>query len=184
MDSVSGETRSNDPETHHDVDYVALNREQERTSRKVLAIGTCVIIGILTIAYLDLRPPPTRGYRISKTVPTKFVERRPPFMPVYMCRYHQKTKTWTAQAAESCEFWHSFLSERSDDEYSCFTDSCVGYPAGSSDGDWDGDWDGYIGEYDGSEDDRCIGDCNDMDGDGRTWNDVDADGDGLYESRP
>jgi hypothetical protein len=28
----------------------------------------------------------------------------------------------------------------------------------------------------------CVGDCNDMDGDGRTWDDVDADGDGNYES--
>lgn len=28
----------------------------------------------------------------------------------------------------------------------------------------------------------CAGDCNDMDHDGRTYNDVDADGDGLYES--
>lgn len=36
----------------------------------------------------------------------------------------------------------------------------------------------------GSGRDRCIGDCNDMDNDGRTWNDVDRDGDGLYESNP
>lgn len=28
----------------------------------------------------------------------------------------------------------------------------------------------------------CVGDCTDMDGDGRTWNDIDADGDGFYES--
>lgn len=27
----------------------------------------------------------------------------------------------------------------------------------------------------------CVGDCTDMDGDGRTWNDIDADGDGRYE---
>lgn len=27
----------------------------------------------------------------------------------------------------------------------------------------------------------CIGDCNDEDGDGRTWDDVDADNDGRYE---
>jgi hypothetical protein len=30
--------------------------------------------------------------------------------------------------------------------------------------------------------DECIGDCNDMDNDGRTWDDYDGDGDGLYES--
>jgi hypothetical protein len=30
----------------------------------------------------------------------------------------------------------------------------------------------------------CYGDCYDMDFDGRTWDDYDADGDGLYESRP
>ena len=30
--------------------------------------------------------------------------------------------------------------------------------------------------------DSCEGDCSDMDNDGRTWNDVDADGDGRYES--
>lgn len=29
----------------------------------------------------------------------------------------------------------------------------------------------------------CDGDCNDMDNDGRTWDDVDADRDGCYESR-
>jgi hypothetical protein len=29
----------------------------------------------------------------------------------------------------------------------------------------------------------CDGDCNDMDNDGRTWGDVDADRDGCYESR-
>ena len=28
----------------------------------------------------------------------------------------------------------------------------------------------------------CEGDCNDMDNDGRTWNDVDSDGDGIYET--
>jgi hypothetical protein len=33
----------------------------------------------------------------------------------------------------------------------------------------------------GFDDGPCIGDCNDMDGDGRTWDDFDADGDGLYE---
>lgn len=31
--------------------------------------------------------------------------------------------------------------------------------------------------------DQCIGDCHDMDGDGRTHDDLDADGDGRYESR-
>ncbi len=31
------------------------------------------------------------------------------------------------------------------------------------------------------DDGPCIGDCNDMDNDGRTWDDYDADGDGLYE---
>lgn len=30
----------------------------------------------------------------------------------------------------------------------------------------------------------CYGDCYDMDSDGRTWDDYDADGDGLYESWP
>lgn len=30
--------------------------------------------------------------------------------------------------------------------------------------------------------DSCIGDCYDMDNDGRTWNDIDRDGDGRYES--
>jgi hypothetical protein len=37
------------------------------------------------------------------------------------------------------------------------------------------DW----GDYDTGS---CVGDCTDMDGDGRTWNDIDADGDGFYES--
>jgi len=36
----------------------------------------------------------------------------------------------------------------------------------------------------GYGEDRCIGDCNDMDNDGRTWNDVDRDGDGFYLSNP
>jgi len=45
--------------------------------------------------------------------------------------------------------------------------------------------DPYAEDFDDSyEDNRCIGDCNDMDGDGRTWNDVDRDGDGVYESNP
>jgi uncharacterized protein YjbI with pentapeptide repeats len=34
----------------------------------------------------------------------------------------------------------------------------------------------------GYDDGPCIGDCNDMDGDGRTSDDIDRDGDGLYES--
>ena len=38
----------------------------------------------------------------------------------------------------------------------------------------------YAEDFD--SDPPCIGDCNDMDGDGRTWNDIDGDGDGLYES--
>jgi len=42
-------------------------------------------------------------------------------------------------------------------------------------------WEPYDPSY---GEDRCIGDCNDMDGDGRTWNDEDRDGDGLYESNP
>ena len=37
------------------------------------------------------------------------------------------------------------------------------------------DW----GDYDAGS---CVGDCTDMDGDGRTWDDIDADGDGFYES--
>ena len=41
--------------------------------------------------------------------------------------------------------------------------------------------DDYQDDY-GGFDDYCEGDCYDMDNDGRTWNDVDADGDGLYES--
>jgi hypothetical protein len=36
----------------------------------------------------------------------------------------------------------------------------------------------------GNSDTSCIGDCTDMDNDGLTWNDYDADGDGLYESNP
>lgn len=36
------------------------------------------------------------------------------------------------------------------------------------------------GEFE--EFDSCVGDCTDMDNDGRTWDDVDADGDGLYET--
>jgi hypothetical protein len=43
---------------------------------------------------------------------------------------------------------------------------------------------GWWIELDPGSEDRCIGDCNDMDNDGRTWNDVDRDGDGLYESNP
>jgi hypothetical protein len=31
------------------------------------------------------------------------------------------------------------------------------------------------------DDGPCYGDCTDMDNDGRTWDDVDADGDGRYE---
>jgi hypothetical protein len=31
------------------------------------------------------------------------------------------------------------------------------------------------------DDGPCIGDCTDMDNDGRTWDDVDADGDGRFE---
>ena len=38
------------------------------------------------------------------------------------------------------------------------------------------------GDYYGGFDEYCDGDCYDMDNDGRTWNDVDADGDGLYET--
>ena len=41
--------------------------------------------------------------------------------------------------------------------------------------------DDYQDDY-GGFDDYCDGDCYDMDNDGRTWNDVDADGDGLYET--
>ena len=39
--------------------------------------------------------------------------------------------------------------------------------------------DEYSGDYE-----PCDGDCNDMDNDGYTWDDYDADGDGLYESWP
>jgi len=43
--------------------------------------------------------------------------------------------------------------------------------------------------YNGTEDDwyrnnDCSGDCYDMDNDGLTWDDVDSDGDGFYESNP
>ena len=41
--------------------------------------------------------------------------------------------------------------------------------------------DDYQDDY-GGFDVYCDGDCYDMDNDGRTWNDVDADGDGLYET--
>ena len=34
----------------------------------------------------------------------------------------------------------------------------------------------------GFDDGPCYGDCNDMDNDGRTWDDYEADGDGRYES--
>ena len=44
-----------------------------------------------------------------------------------------------------------------------------------------GDYQDDYGDY-GGFDDYCEGDCYDMDNDGRTWNDVDADGDGLYET--
>jgi hypothetical protein len=44
-----------------------------------------------------------------------------------------------------------------------------------------GDYGDYQDDY-GGFDDYCDGDCYDMDNDGRTWNDVDADGDGLYET--
>ena len=37
--------------------------------------------------------------------------------------------------------------------------------------------DDYVEDYE-----TCIGDCNDMDNDGRTWDDIDGDGDGRYES--
>jgi uncharacterized protein YjbI with pentapeptide repeats len=40
----------------------------------------------------------------------------------------------------------------------------------------------YI-EDDGEDYEPCYGDCNDMDNDGRTWDDYDADGDGRYETR-
>lgn len=40
------------------------------------------------------------------------------------------------------------------------------------------DDDDIYGDYES----QCVGDCNDMDNDGRTWNDVDADNDGIYES--
>ena len=47
--------------------------------------------------------------------------------------------------------------------------------------DWDDYWDSvYEDIYDSPND--CYGDCFDMDNDGRTWNDVDADQDGLYET--
>ena len=54
--------------------------------------------------------------------------------------------------------------------------------------DYDGGSEGYddpIQDDDdsyGDYDSQCVGDCNDMDNDGRTWNDVDADNDGIYES--
>ena len=35
----------------------------------------------------------------------------------------------------------------------------------------------------GFDDEPCYGDCNDMDNDGRTWDDYDGDGDGRYETR-
>lgn len=55
---------------------------------------------------------------------------------------------------------------------------------GRSDGeDGDGRGDPNPGDLGGS-DEPCAGDCTDMDNDGRTNDDVDADGDGLYESRP
>ena len=37
-------------------------------------------------------------------------------------------------------------------------------------------------DYDDSGYDTCVADCTDMDNDGRTWDDVDADGDGVYET--
>ncbi len=48
-------------------------------------------------------------------------------------------------------------------------------------GDYQDDYQDDYGDY-GGFDDYCEGDCYDMDNDGRTWNDVDADGDGLYET--
>ena len=42
-------------------------------------------------------------------------------------------------------------------------------------------WKSYDDGYEDYYDD-CYGDCNDMDNDGRTWDDYDRDGDGLYES--
>lgn len=57
---------------------------------------------------------------------------------------------------------------------------------GSYDGSVDqGFEDGYYedgGYYEDDGYDSCVGDCTDMDGDGRTWDDVDADNDGLYET--
>ena len=48
--------------------------------------------------------------------------------------------------------------------------------------DYENDFGDYYEDDYGGFDDYCEGDCYDMDNDGRTWNDVDADGDGLYES--
>ena len=42
--------------------------------------------------------------------------------------------------------------------------------------------DNYENDY-GDNYESCVGDCNDMDNDGRTWDDIDGDGDGRYESR-
>jgi hypothetical protein len=62
---------------------------------------------------------------------------------------------------------------------------------GSDDGDiYDDDYgdvydDDYGDVYDddyGDDYESCVGDCNDMDNDGRTWDDIDGDGDGRYES--
>jgi uncharacterized protein YjbI with pentapeptide repeats len=57
---------------------------------------------------------------------------------------------------------------------------------GDSDNNSYSDEDGYGNSTDygddSSPDDYCRNDCNDMDNDGRTWDDYDADGDGLYET--
>lgn len=62
-----------------------------------------------------------------------------------------------------------------------FVDNSPGYV---NDDDYPSDDDsGYDDTYiDDDGVDSCVGDCNDMDNDGRTWDDVDADHDGLYET--
>ena len=62
----------------------------------------------------------------------------------------------------------------------CSTDAdCGGGPYGEERENYGDDY--WPDPDDGSN--YCDGDCNDMDNDGRTWDDVDRDGDGLYETR-
>ena len=79
---------------------------------------------------------------------------------IHFCDLYFKARTYSEPPSKNGFNSNDRSEEYYDDEYEEFYD--------------DGDEEYY--------DDPCYGDCNDMDNDGRTWDDYDGDGDGLYES--